>query len=506
MEQLSNELLIQAYHQACRLKLDEDFINLIYQELKRRGYTDGQINESSEDPSFGCEISLFDQRESQMAEDVSEIIELISSGQSMTYTLEFIIKSLERYCQPVEAFGSILLYNNETDTLGNMISPSMPNEFMKNVPTIMVGPYEGSCGAAAFFKRLVKVKDISINPIWENNRENILKYGFVACSSIPILSTRNELLGTFALYFKEKYTPNEDILKKFETAARLAAIAIEMGKIYGKNVNRVTEPNPLQHIKEIHEKELQLHEQLKQALKREEFVLFYQPYFDMNRNKCGMEALLRWNHPNVGILSPISFLDVAEKTGFILELEKWVLKEAVQTIKQLEYEGYHDVFISVNISAQQFENKEFPKSLSNLFKKYKLNPEKLKLEVTERFLINRDNIDVLFGLKELGLKISIDDFGTSYSSLQYLQDLPIDELKIDRSFITDMEDDFNKQKIVEMIIMLAKQLKLNVVAEGVETEDQLHLLKQMNCDFAQGYLFSKPIPLEDIKKKFFPAV
>src|SRR5690606_8945193 len=144
-----------------------------------------------------------------------------------------------------------------------------------------------------------------------------------------------------------------------------------------------------------------------------------------------------------------------------------------------------------------FENKEFPKYLSNLFKKYKLNPEKLKLEVTERFLINRDNIDVLFGLKELGLKISIDDFGTSYSSLQYLQDLPIDELKIDRSFITDMEDDFNKQKIVEMIIMLAKQLKLNVVAEGVETEEQLHLLKQMNCDFAQGYLFSKPIPLED---------
>ncbi|MGM8215850.1 EAL domain-containing protein [Bacillaceae bacterium W0354] len=510
MDLLSKELLIEAYVKAHELNLEKDFIQLLFNELKRRGYSLEEINELRDQALAKRGLTVMESKNKHLIEDHAEIIQLIASGTPLNRILEFIISSMEKYSQPLEMYGSIMLYNNKLNKLWNMVGPSLPEDYIESMKTVDIGPYEGSCGTAAYFKRQVIVSNIETDPLWECHRDTVLHYGFKACCSTPILSTKKELLGTFALYYKENHRPDQETLYKFESYNQLAAIAIEMATIQG--LNHSLEEQLQQHKlyeeekQDENEKELQLITQLNHALEREEFELYYQPYFDMNHNKCGVEALLRWNHPNFGLLSPIDFLDVAEKTGFILELEKWVLTKAVQNIKLFEQDGFDDAFISVNISAQQFENKDFPRFLFDLFKEYSLNPEKLKLEITERFLINRDNIDVLFKLKELGLIISIDDFGTSYSSLQYLKDLPIDELKIDRSFIIDMEDDFNKQKIVEMIIMLAKQLGLNVIAEGVETEEQLDILKEMKCDCVQGFFFSKPIPMDDLKAKYYTAV
>lgn len=202
-------------------------------------------------------------------------------------------------------------------------------------------------------------------------------------------------------------------------------------------------------------------------------------------------------------MSPASFLPIAEETGFILDIEKWVLTQSIYKLKKLHQSGWPELSLSVNISAQQFENTRFPEMVADLLERMSFQPRNLTLEVTERFLIHQDNIDIVNRLRAIGVKLSIDDFGTSYSSLQYLKDLKIDEIKIDRSFISNLEMDITSQKIVKMIIKLGHKLNLNIVAEGVETEQQLQLLKKMKCDSIQGFLFSKPISFNLLKKNFF---
>lgn len=172
-------------------------------------------------------------------------------------------------------------------------------------------------------------------------------------------------------------------------------------------------------------------------------------------------------------------------------------------MKKLHQSGWPDLSLSVNISAQQFDNPRFPEMVAELLERMSFQPRNLTLEVTERFLIHQENIDIVNRLRATGIKLSIDDFGTSYSSLQYLKDLKIDEIKIDRSFISNLEMDKTSQKIVKMIITLGHQLNLNIVAEGVETKKQLQLLKKMKCDSIQGFLFSKPISFDHLKKSSF---
>ncbi len=508
MDHLSNELLITTYKRALKLELDADFVEILVNELYRRGYTKDEVKLMRNEQSDVKGLIMEQSKDFDLMSNQSEIIQLISSGTPLVDILSFIVKSMEKHDKSIEGYGLVMLYDQEINKLWHPVGPSLPKDYLSSIKTVDVGPYEGSCGTAAFFKRPIIVKNIEKDPLWEKDREGVLKYGFKSCLSIPIFSSKKELIGTIALYYKDYFELDEELVYKLESFNHLAGIAIEMAEI-----NESLELSEMTIVKEEYvekseenEKDTEIAKQLIQALKRGEFELYFQPYFDLNHERRGVEALIRWNHPNSGLLLPKDFLSIAERTGFILELEKWVLKEAVYTIKRFEKEGFDDLFISVNISAHQFANKDFPKFLFRLFKENKFNPEKLKLEITERFLINEEHINVLYRLKELGLLISIDDFGTSYSSLHYLKDLPIDELKIDRSFIMDMEDNINKQKIVEMIILLAKQLKLNVVAEGVETASQLKLLKEMQCDYVQGFYFSKPITIGEIREKYYKVI
>jgi len=244
-------------------------------------------------------------------------------------------------------------------------------------------------------------------------------------------------------------------------------------------------------------KKVLLESELHKALERSEFSIDYQPLVEAGSGEIvGMEALIRWHHPTRGLVSPAQFIPVAEETGLIVLISDWVLKEACKHVKALHRSGYPDLKVSVNLSMRQFMQDDLVDYIVKVLEETDLEPQYVDLEITES--ISAYQIDVvikkLAALHELGVSISIDDFGTGYSSLSYLRKFPIDTLKIDRSFIQDLTVNKEGVSIVKAIIAMAHSLNFQVVAEGVETNEQLDQLKRLGCDLIQGYLFGKPIP------------
>ncbi|NYT81623.1 EAL domain-containing protein [Alcaligenaceae bacterium] len=244
------------------------------------------------------------------------------------------------------------------------------------------------------------------------------------------------------------------------------------------------------------EEHLQLVQDLHQAVDRNELVLHYQPkYDDPDGPIKGAEALVRWLHPRRGLVMPDLFIPTAEKTGLIMDIDKWVLNEACRQLKVWRGQG-HDWTVSVNLSPLQFAHADLIETVRATIERHELPPEFLTLEITESTAMRNvdDSMDILEQLDELGVKISIDDFGTGYSSLLYLKRLPASELKIDRGFISELVRDTEDAAIVSAIIALGKALQLKIVAEGVETQDQLDFLNELGCDSQQGYLLGRPVP------------
>ena len=247
---------------------------------------------------------------------------------------------------------------------------------------------------------------------------------------------------------------------------------------------------------------LELENHLRQAVKRNEFVLHYQPIIALNNSKLvGFEALIRWQHPTKGSISPVEFIPLAEDTGLILEIGEWLLKEACQQLKQWQQKFAQipqiaSLKMNVNIASQQLQQPGFIQKLDRILQETGLKGSCLRLEITESVLIDPEGgiQNTLKQIRERNIKLSIDDFGTGYSSLSYLRRFPIDNLKIDRSFIEHMNYDLENLEIVRVIITLAKTLGMDAISEGVETPQQLQQLKALGCEFGQGFLFSKPLP------------
>lgn len=247
---------------------------------------------------------------------------------------------------------------------------------------------------------------------------------------------------------------------------------------------------------------LTLESELRRAIKCEEFELYYQPQVDMESDQLlGAEALIRWVHPTAGIVSPADFIPIAEETGLINEIGQWALMEACRTFHALNEEFSTQLTISVNVSVRQLDD-EFIQQVSDTLEKTGLPHELLELEITESLLMNnvRENIRILEAISQNGIRFAMDDFGTGYSSLSYLKQFPISKLKIDRAFVNDITEDPDDEAIVRAIIAMAKSLHLNLVAEGVETTEQLSQLQRMACDSYQGYLFSRPVPVDEFRK------
>ena len=246
--------------------------------------------------------------------------------------------------------------------------------------------------------------------------------------------------------------------------------------------------------------QLALENDLRRAIKNEEFILNYQPQIDVLTGKIvGAEALIRWQHPEKGLVPPNNFIALAEKCGLIVPMGEWVIKTACAQNLAWQKEGLPPMLIAVNIAAQQFRQKNFKESLMEIIGDIGLDPHLLELEITESALMeNADSVlKTLHSLKEIGFHLSIDDFGTGYSSLSYLKHFPLDKLKIDRSFVIDITEDSNNNAIIETIINMGHNLKLKVIAEGVENAEQLATLKGLMCDEIQGYYFSRPLSPQD---------
>jgi EAL domain-containing protein (putative c-di-GMP-specific phosphodiesterase class I) len=235
--------------------------------------------------------------------------------------------------------------------------------------------------------------------------------------------------------------------------------------------------------------------------------LFYQPQVDDLHRIVGAEALIRWQHPERGLVSPLEFIPVAEETGLILPIGHWVLETACAQLKIWEKSAQsRDIVLSVNVSAKQLRQVDFATQVEETIQRYAIAPSRLKLELTESMLQDsvEGTISTMMTLKQLGVRFSLDDFGTGYSSLQYIKRLPLDQLKIDRSFVNDIVTDVGDKAIVTTIVAMARSLGMTVIAEGVETTEQGQLLHELGCMQFQGYLFGRPVEIHDFDRLMLP--
>ena len=284
---------------------------------------------------------------------------------------------------------------------------------------------------------------------------------------------------------------SEDLFKQ-------ADLAMYQAKNAGRNTLRFFDPK----MQEAINARTSIEVEMRKALENHEFHLYYQIQVDSSRHPIGAEALIRWKHPERGLISPAQFIPLAEESGRILSIGGWVLETACAQLKTWQKnELTHGLILSINVSAKQIHQANFVAEVQAAIQRHDINPKLLKLELTESMLLVKieATIATMNALKEIGVRISLDDFGTGYSSLQYLKRLPLYQLKIDQSFVRDIAVDENDKAIVRTIIAMAQSLNLDVIAEGVETDEQQQFLESAGCNHYQGYLFGKPVQIEQFE-------
>lgn len=317
----------------------------------------------------------------------------------------------------------------------------------------------------------------------------------VESMKVPFDIEGNEVFATLSAgvtFFPEHGKDRQTLLKN-------AGTALYRAKRAGGNNHKF-------YSRDMHErasKRLRLESNLRRALENDEFLLVYQPRVAIDTQKItGVEALIRWEHPELGLISPAEFIPLAEDTGLIIPIGEWVLREACEQNRKWQQQGLEPFRVGVNISARQFQQADISRVVVRAFEAAKLSPEHLELELTESSIMN--NVDfavkVLTDLKQMGVEITVDDFGTGFSSLSYLKRLPIGALKIDQSFVRDSTTDPDDAALVMAVVTLGHNMHLKVIAEGVETEEQLRFLNLLRCDEVQGYLFSRPVSADDISE------
>jgi diguanylate cyclase (GGDEF)-like protein/PAS domain S-box-containing protein len=277
-----------------------------------------------------------------------------------------------------------------------------------------------------------------------------------------------------------------------------ADIAIYQSKSEGRNTLRFIDPK----IQEAIANRADLERELRKGIQHNQFQLYYQIQVDSSGQALGAEVLIRWNHPERGMISPFNFIPIAEETGLILPIGQWVMETACSQLKIWQQNPLtQDLVLAVNVSAKQFHQVDFVAQVLDTIARHDVNPSHLKLELTESILVHslNDIISKMEALSKIGVLFSLDDFGTGYSSLQYLKKLPLNQLKIDQSFVRDIATDASDRAIVRTIVSMAHSLDINVIAEGVETAEQRQFLLVNGCTDYQGYLFSKPVPIDEFE-------
>lgn len=342
---------------------------------------------------------------------------------------------------------------------------------------------------------VVMLEDLSVKSLEAAAQTEVIGEKILEAIGKPYLLGAHEHHNTSSIgatLFNDHESRMDDLLKQ-------ADIAMYQAKKAGRNTLRFFDPQ----MQETINSRVALEAELRRALDRKEFVLYYQCQVDNEGRALSAEALIRWDHPQQGLISPLEFIPLAEETGLILPIGDWVLNTACAQLEVWQkHKQCESLTLSVNVSAKQFRQPDFVSKVKTAIEKHGINPARLKLELTESILLEQIEITIetMSAFKEIGVCFSLDDFGTGYSSLQYLKKLPLYQLKIDQSFIRDIAEDVSDQAIVRTIIGMAQTLNLNVIAEGVETEQQRQLLQMNGCNTYQGYLFAKPIPIEEFEE------
>ena len=316
----------------------------------------------------------------------------------------------------------------------------------------------------------------------------------------PFYIKGNEVFVTASIGISCSPEHTEDV----NELIKMADTAMYYAKLDGKNTYKFFNNE----LKEQLERKTLIEVELRKAIRNEELYVVYQPKFNLcNSNLAGIEALIRWDNPVLGMVSPIEFIPVAEDTGLINEIGNWIINDVLYQMRRWKDKGHSLVKVSVNVSQRQFRDHNFIPFIESCLYSYSIEAKYLEIEVTESVLESMDLVmSKINSLRALGVGISIDDFGTGYSSLSMLKNLPFDTLKIDQSFVRDLIGNSQDISLVKTIISIGKTFNLNVVAEGIETEEHLQLLAQLECPMGQGYFFSKPIRPEQLEEEFFKLI
>jgi len=348
----------------------------------------------------------------------------------------------------------------------------------------------------------VVIPDLAQHPDFCGKRMVLRRMEVASFASAPVRSPAGRILGALTVFCAQPRRPMPaDQLQMLESVAGMAANLLELRTLR----NQLNEP------KTLHRPRAEAStpgkwpskQDLRHALEHNEFVLYYQPEVELETRKVvGFEALIRWNHPQRGLVPPMEFIPFAEECGLILPIGDWGLREVCRQIQQwcAVDAGHRSLRVCVNLSARQFAREGLADHVEALLRQSGISSQQLGLEMTESSLIPDMStaLEVLGSLRRLGVPLLMDDFGTGYSSLSYLHSFPIDVLKVDRSFVGRMTDGEQPQQIVRTIVELARVLGMDVVAEGIETPQQYRLLREMGCRYGQGFLFARPMASEQI--------
>ena len=328
----------------------------------------------------------------------------------------------------------------------------------------------------------------------KNDLEAIAE-NLIACISKPILIENMTMFVSCSIGI----SMHQDDIDSYHDLIKYADTAMYKAKEKGRNNYQFYTSD----MTEVAFERVLMETSMRFALEKEEFVVHYQPQVDgRSNNIIGMEALVRWNHEKMGLLSPATFIPLAEETGLIVALDQWVMKTGMTQMREWYEAGLNPGRLSLNLSVKQLQQEDFIDIVKNILNETGCKAEWIELEITESHIMHNviEAIDTLNSIKALGVSIAIDDFGTGYSSLSYLKKLPVDKLKVDRSFIMDIPDNKEDAAITNAIIDIAKNLNLEVIAEGVETKGQKEYLLQSGCHLIQGYLYYKPMPVKEMER------
>jgi diguanylate cyclase (GGDEF)-like protein len=378
------------------------------------------------------------------------------------------------------------------DTLGHYIGDLLLQQVAQRLEScVRNGDTVARLGGDEF---MVLLENLSGQPMEASAQTEIVSEKILAAISQPYVLDSHEYNCTASIgatLFNGRSLAPEELMKQ-------ADIAMYQAKKAGRNTAHFFDEK----MQEITTLRFSLEGELRKALDHHQFHLYYQLQVDFSNRPIGAETLIRWNHPLRGIVSPAQFIPLAEETGLILPIGHWVLEGACAQIKAWEQDPLtRDLVLAVNVSAKQFRQFDFVYQVEDAVQRHAINPKRLKLELTEGMLLDNieDTIATMNLLSEFGVQLSLDDFGTGYSSLQYFKRLPLDQLKIDQSFVRDLATSKSDKAIVRTIISMAHGMEIDVIAEGVETEAQRQLLLKMGCIHYQGFLISKPLPIEQFE-------